>query len=102
MPETIEAIVNYRRVNGRLATGGLPTEAQLRAIAEAGFEVVINLAPHDDPRYALPDETGLVDALGLAYVHIPVPFAEPTRQHFEAFCDAMDQHQNRRVFVHCA
>ena len=46
----------------------------LRAVAEAGFKVVINLAPHEDPR-SLPDETSLVQSLGLTYSNIPVPFA---------------------------
>jgi hypothetical protein len=33
----------------------------LHEIAKAGFNVVINLAMHDDPNYSLPDEAGLVE-----------------------------------------
>ena len=87
-------------MDDRLITAGQPTEDQLRAVAQAGFEVVINLAPHEDPR-SLSDETGLVQSLGLAYINIPVPFAAPTVEQLREFCAAMDQHTGRRIFVHC-
>lgn len=99
---SIEQIHQWRPVNDRLATSGQPNEVQLAAIAAAGYETVINLALHDDPRYALPDEAGTVAALGMAYVHIPVPFRTPTREHLLAFFNAMDAHAQRKVWVHCA
>ena len=95
-------IYNYRRIDDTLATSGQPSVAQLSAVARAGFEVVVNLALHDDPRYSLPDETGAVTALGMTYVHIPVQFTAPTERDLLAFFDAMDRHQGRRVLVHCA
>lgn len=39
----------------------------MAAIAAAGYDVVINLALHDDPRYSLKDEAASVRALGLEY-----------------------------------
>jgi protein tyrosine phosphatase (PTP) superfamily phosphohydrolase (DUF442 family) len=100
MPDALESIPNFRRVNDHLITAGQPTEHQLRAVAQAGFEVVINLAPHEDPR-SLPDETALVQSLGLAYINIPIPFATPTAEQLSDFCAAMDQHAGRRLFIHC-
>jgi uncharacterized protein (TIGR01244 family) len=97
----VEDIVHYRKVNDRLATAGQPTEDQLRAAAEAGFEVVINLAPDDAPN-ALAGEAGLVRSLGMQYVHIPVPFPAPEEQQLLAFFDAMDANAERRLLVHCA
>jgi uncharacterized protein (TIGR01244 family) len=102
MPDALAALHNHRRVDDRLGTSGQPTQAQLAAIAEAGYTTVINLALHDDPRYSLPDEAGTVRALGMRYVHIPVPFGAPTRDHLLAFFDAMDAHRDERVWVHCA
>ena len=94
MDETrIEAISQYWMVDQLLATSGQPTEAQLAALARAGFGAVINLALHDDPRYSLPDEPGLVQSLGMAYVHIPVAFAAPQESDLLTFFDAMDKHQ---------
>jgi len=98
----VSDIYNYRAVDARLSTSGQPTEDELRAVAREGFEVVINLALHDDPRYSLRDETGLVQSLGMRYVHIPVQFAAPTEADLDAFIAAMAQHRARRILVHCA
>jgi protein tyrosine phosphatase (PTP) superfamily phosphohydrolase (DUF442 family) len=95
-------IYNFREVSPLLATSGQPTEDQLRELAEAGFESVINLALHNDPKYSLPDEAGLVRSLGLEYTHIPVLFPEPTEQNYLDFQTAMDASQSRRTLVHCA
>ena len=98
----IETIVRFVAVSPSLATSGQPTEAQLAAVAEAGFEVVINLALHDDPNYSLPDEPATVRALGLVYVHIPVSFSAPEKSHLEPFFAAMDAAHASKVLVHCA
>jgi len=98
----VSDIYNYREVDAKLSTSGQPTEDELRSLAREGFEVVINLALHDDPRYSLPDETGLVQSLGMGYVHIPVQFAAPTQTDLHAFFAAMEQHRGRKMLVHCA
>ena len=66
--DDIADIRNVRIVDAELATAGQPTEAQLAAIAADGYHTVINLALHDDPRYSLNDEAGLVQSLGMNYV----------------------------------
>ena len=98
----MEAVYNYRPVNDRLATSGQPSEAQLRGIAEAGYRVVINLALHDDPRYSLKDERASVESLGMRYIHIPVQFKSPTHDDLQKFFDAMDEHRDERIWLHCA
>jgi protein tyrosine phosphatase (PTP) superfamily phosphohydrolase (DUF442 family) len=98
----VSDIYNYQPVDSTLAAAGQPTEAQLGALARERFEVVVNLALHDDPRYSLPDEPGLVRSLGVAYVHIPVQFGSPTEEGLLAFFSAMEQHRGRKLFVHCA
>lgn len=98
----IEAIINYRQPEPGLAASGQPDEQELAAIAAAGYEVVVNLALHDDPRYSLADERGTVEGLGMEYVHIPVQFGAPTPADFDAFAAAMDAHRGRRLWVHCA
>ena len=95
-------IYNYREAAPDLATSGQPSEEQLAAIAESGYDVIINLALHDDPRYSLKDEAASVAKLGLDYIHIPVQFAAPTEGDLARFFDAMDRHRQRRVWVHCA
>lgn len=98
----LSAIYNYRAVNDRLATSGQPTQPQIEAIAASGFNVIINLALHDDPRYSLPDEAGLVRSCGLEYVHIPVQFKAPRPEDLTTFFAAMDAHVSDKVWVHCA
>ena len=100
--ETIASIRNLRIVDAHLATAGQPSEGQLQAIAADHYEVVINLALHDDPRYSLKDEAATVGALGMQYIHIPVQFSAPALTQLHEFCAAMAASAGRKVFVHCA
>jgi protein tyrosine phosphatase (PTP) superfamily phosphohydrolase (DUF442 family) len=97
----LEEIKNYVAVSSTLATAGQPTEAQLREVATAGFEVVVNLGLLD-PRYCLNDEAALARELDLEYAHIPVEFQSPRIEDFKRFFDVMDRSAGKRTFVHCA
>jgi protein tyrosine phosphatase (PTP) superfamily phosphohydrolase (DUF442 family) len=97
----LDEIKNFIAVSDDLGTAGQPSEAQLRELADAGFEVVINLGLLD-PRYCLADEAGTVASLGLEYHHIPVDFNAPQAGDLRQFVDAMDASRGRKVFVHCA
>ena len=96
-----EDIYNYHKVDDRIITAGQPTEAQIRAAAENGIQVVVNLATID-PRYSLDDEGGLVKSLGMEYHHIPVAWEKPTESDFDAFVSVMNQAVGQRVLIHCA
>jgi protein tyrosine phosphatase (PTP) superfamily phosphohydrolase (DUF442 family) len=98
----ITDIIAYRKADPLVATAGQPTETQFRIVAQAGFEVVVNLALHDDPRYSLPNEPGLVRSYGMEYVHIPVQFGSPTEEDLSAFFTVMEQYKGRKLFIHCA
>ena len=97
----LTAIRNFRRIDDRIATGGQPTETQLRDIAAAGFRSVINLALTTSTD-ALADEPDSVRALGLDHLHIPVDFEAPTAEDYHRFAAAMQVWRGRDVFVHCA
>lgn len=97
----IEDIRNFLAVSEALVTGGQPTEEQLHQIAQAGYEVVINLGLLD-PRYCLPDEASLAQSLQLEYHHIPVDFQAPTQQNLNRFYEVMEASAGKKVFVHCA
>ncbi|OYU45125.1 MAG: hypothetical protein CFE44_09145 [Burkholderiales bacterium PBB4] len=99
---TLARIHNHRRIDASLCTSGQPSEAQLRDIAEAGFNAVINLGLHNDPRYSLIDEPSVVRSLGMTYVHIPVQFSAPREADLLAFFAAMQAHEGRTVWIHCA
>ena len=97
----LEEIYNFRWHAPDLATGGQPLEAELRAVAAAGFEVVINLALLD-AEYSLADEPGLVRDLGMTFFHIPVIWENPTQENLQQFYTLMRQVEGRKVFLHCA
>ena len=78
----------------------MPTAEQMKAVAEAGVQVVINLALTNSPR-ALPNENSIVKSLGMKYIHIPVEWDNPTRQNLEDFFIAMDAHKEAKMLVHC-
>ena len=99
---SLDQIYNVREVDDRMMTSGQPSEDQLRAVAAAGFDTVVNLAPHDSEN-ALSDEAELVSALGMTYHHLPVVWANPTEADFAAFEQVMaDLPPNARTLVHCA
>ena len=98
--DIIAGIRDYRQLSERIATAGQPTEDELVAVAQAGYEAVINLAM-GYPQDGLPDEDGLVRSLGLEYVHIPVVWEWPTQTDLEQFFEVMDARQGQRLFIHC-
>ncbi len=97
----LEAIKNFARITETLATAGQPGEAQIREAAEHGFQVIINLGLADQP-YSLADERASVEAAGLAYFHIPIPFENPGEDHFARFLRVMDANAGKKTLLHCA
>ena len=95
-----EQIYNFLQLSENLHSGGMPTAAQLADAPEHGVQVVINLAPHD-VQHALANETELVTSSGMKYINIPVNWSTPTKDGLDKFMDAMDEHKDKIIFVHC-
>lgn len=93
-------IYNYLYYHEKLSSGGMPTPGQLTAAANAGVQVIINLAT-DNSEGAIPNEGGIVTGLGMRYIHIPVDWNNPTRQDLDRFMGAMEKHAQEKVLVHC-
>ncbi|NUN67305.1 phosphatase (plasmid) [Pseudanabaena biceps] len=97
----LSEILNFLQISEKLATAGQPTIRQFRAIADADYETVINLAlPTSDG--AIANEAQLVQALGMEYIAIPVNWESPTMTDLDKFLQAMEQRQQQKIFVHCA
>ena len=60
----LDEIKNFVAVSDRLGTAGQPSEDQLHDVADAGFDIVVNLGLLD-PRYCLADEAGAVKSTGM-------------------------------------
>lgn len=97
--ERLQEIRAYLPISDRLATSGQIRYEQIKDIREAGFDVVVNLAPADKERNAL--EGFLVTETGMSYVHIPVSWNEPSLRDLELFFDVLDANRDRKVYVHC-
>jgi protein tyrosine phosphatase (PTP) superfamily phosphohydrolase (DUF442 family) len=97
----IEDILNYRYISNKLATSGQPTAAELKLISQAGYKTILNLAPPNASN-ALPEEQAIATSLGMNYINIPVVWDNPTMADFNQFCDVMDNHKDKPIFVHCA
>lgn len=93
-------IYNYLYYDENLSSSGMPDPDQMKQVAEAGVQVVINLAPHDVPQ-ALPNEKSLVESMDMEYIHIPVNWGTPTRNGLNIFMDEMDANRGKKIHVHC-
>jgi protein tyrosine phosphatase (PTP) superfamily phosphohydrolase (DUF442 family) len=101
MPAPLEEILEYYRIEEDIFTAGQPTGDQISLIGREKFEVVINLATSHSPN-ALPDEQALVMANGMAYVHIPVEWENPTPADLRKFFHFFSTNTSFKTFVHCA
>lgn len=102
MGKQVEDIFNFLQISDVIATAGQPTEQQIGAIKEAGYRVLINLAPLEKFETTLPNEAALVESLGMKYVHIPVIWNNPTLEDFDRFAQVMQANSDRPIFIHCA
>ena len=93
-------IYHFMSLNEKLSSSGMPTPAQMKEIADAGVQLVINLAPHDVPN-ALPNEADLANSLGMEYLNFPVIWRTPESAMLTRFMDAMDEHAGKKIHVHC-
>ncbi len=97
---TISDIYNFIQIDERVATSGQPTADQFRQVRQAGYEVVINLAP-DGLETSLPAQAELLAELGFEYHHIPVAWNDPKLRQLEEFEAVMTAAEGRRTLIHC-
>lgn len=88
--QNVHEIYNFVPISEQLATSGQPRADQFILIQKLGYQTVINLAPADAEN-ALGNESAIVNALAIDYIHIPVDFKAPCQRDFEKFCEAISQ-----------
>jgi protein tyrosine phosphatase (PTP) superfamily phosphohydrolase (DUF442 family) len=96
----MNGIYHYQFLTENLSSSGMPSVEQMKQVAQAGVQVVINLAPHDVPN-AMPNEGEVVNHLGMEYINIPVIWRAPERDGLVRFMNSMDTHAGRKIHVHC-
>ena len=97
--DTAAGIYNYHAVDTQLATSGHLTQDQANALADDGFDLVINLATVSDDHNA--SDGPAIAAQGVTYVHIPVPWDAPSLADLDLFFAVMDGRGKRKTLVHC-
>jgi protein tyrosine phosphatase (PTP) superfamily phosphohydrolase (DUF442 family) len=97
---SIDKITNYLQISDRIASSGQPEDYQFKDIAEAGYDVVINLALHDS-KNAVAEEGHIVSSLNMTYVHIPVSFDAPDVSHLRDFLKVMKALSHYKIWAHC-
>ncbi len=98
-PSSLDGIRAYLKISDQLSTGGQIQYSEIPLLKEAGFEVVVNLAPARKERNG--EEGYLVTEQGMTYIQIPVDWQTPSPRDLQLFYDVMKANRDRRVFVHC-
>jgi len=91
---------NVRVISPLLVTAGQPDRASLQRLKSEGYAAVISLSP-SDARDAVPEESQILTAQGVEFIHIPMPWQAPEAKHLEAMGEAMQRLKGRKVLVHC-
>lgn len=78
---------------------GLPTEAQIRTLAQEGYKTVIDLMPPEESRGF--DEPKAAQEAGLRYVNVPVTLPSLDQATVDKFLETM-RTAEKPVVVHCA
>ncbi len=93
-----EDIRNFLRLSERITTSGRLQPGDPARLAAIGVRHVVNLALHEHPE-SLPDAAQQIEAAGLRYTHIPIPFAAPGEAHYRAFRAAIERTTNRSMSI---
>ena len=96
----LRELTNYREYSPLLSSSGQPSEAQLQAVRDAGFERVVFLA-FSDSEGSVPGEDAMVRKLGMEYAHIPVDWDKPRADDFYMFAGLMNGGVKKKTLVHC-
>lgn len=98
--DAVEDIVNFRQYSDSFASAGQPTEAQLRAVRDAGYDRVVYVA-YSDQRNSLEHEDRIVKNLGMEYIHVPVEWEAPTAADFDMVAAAIRSNADGKTLLHC-
>ena len=91
----------FLEVSPRLWTAGQPAPAAWDDVAQAGVEVVINLAPPGSHNYDYHEAQRVLER-EMIYAHLPIIFSRPLLADYASFAALMQAHRDKFILVHCA
>lgn len=95
----LSGLPNACQILPNVITGGQPNAAQLRALKDAGCQIVLDV--RDSMESRLVDEPVLVRELGMEYVNIPVRAGSLDDATLEKILAVLREAGQRTVFFHC-
>ena len=94
-------VINWREFAPGIYSAGQPEPGLWPRIREAGVRTVLNLRP--DSEQPGIDESRLVEAAGLHYLHLPVESADAIDANCIAtFNELLGSHAGEPLLIHCA
>jgi uncharacterized protein (TIGR01244 family) len=90
------SLIRYE-ITDRLTLAGQPQPADWAALAREGFRLVVNMRA--EPARAAAQQLR-AEAVGLRYIHLPLPAYELEPEHLASFHQLMGA-QEGRVLLHC-
>lgn len=97
--QAVSGVVNACQILPTVVTGGQPTADHLKALKEAGGEIVLDLRDPMEPRPVA--EAALVRELGMEYINIPVRAGSLDDTTLEQILEVLRRAGERTVFFHC-
>lgn len=97
--QAISGVANACQILPTVVTGGQPTADHLKALKEAGGEIVLDLRDPMEPRPVA--EAALVRELGMEYINIPVRAGSLDDTTLEQILGVLRRAGERTVFFHC-
>jgi uncharacterized protein (TIGR01244 family) len=94
------SLPNYVELSSRIGTGGQPTDAGMKQLAEKGYKSIINLRASGEGVDLAAEERQAMQ-LGLRYYMVPFNAKEPSEEQALAFSALMSALKENKVFVHC-
>lgn len=97
---SLAGLRNGQWVSEQVAVGGAPDAAILKALAESGLGLVINLQTAREVGF---DEKAVVEGLGMTYLHLPVSsLGDLTEDLLKTLYSRLPPEGQKKVLVHCA
>ena len=100
--ETVNGVVNFRRLETTVACSGAIRPEALPNIKKMGFVSVINLREPTEPGANVLDEGAAAKAAGLRYYSIPFNASSPDPDAADKFLDIITMKGTEPAFIHCA
>jgi protein tyrosine phosphatase (PTP) superfamily phosphohydrolase (DUF442 family) len=97
--QAVSGVANACQILPNVVSGGQPSANQLKALKEAGGDIVLDLRDPMEPRPV--DEAALVRELGMEYINVPVRHGSLDDRTLEHILSVLRGAGDRTVFFHC-